>query len=41
MAINFKESAEPQSGKVYPVSHHNQKMIDKTFNKMHKQKKMF
>ena len=41
MAINLKKGTEPQPGKVYSVSHHNQKVIDKTFNKMHKQKKIF
>ena len=35
MAINLKEGAEPQPGRVYLVSHCDQKVIDKTFNKMH------
>ena len=41
MAINLKEDAESQPGKVYPVSHCDWKVIDETFNKMHEQKKMF
>ena len=41
MVINLKEGAEPQPGRVYLVSHGDWKVIDETFNKMHKQKKMF
>ena len=41
MAINLKEGAEPQSGKVYPVSHWDWKVIDEIFNKIHEQKKIF
>ena len=41
MVINLKEDAESQPGKVYLVSHHDWKVIDETFNKIHEQKKMF
>ena len=40
MFINFKTNAIAKSTKIYSFDHKNKKIINKTFNKLHKQEKM-
>ena len=39
MFINFKTNTITKSIKIYSLEYKNKKIIDKTFNKLHKQKK--